>query len=214
MTDETQVESESTQESQSNNEIALLQQELDALRNKTQELLSEKKKMQQKAQAAEQQAEHERKEKAKKSGDFEQLLKSSEKEREVLAQELNSLRTSISQEKTRSQAMKVASELADGPNAELLSEFVARRLKYTEDGVKVLSENGELTVSTLDHLKQEIIASGKYDALLRGNKSTGGSATGSKDTSDGAATIKRSAFESKTPAQQMAFIKAGGKLTD
>ena len=70
-------------------------------------------------------------------------------------------------------AMKLAAEIADGANAELLSEFIGRRLKFHDDGVKVTDNSGNLTVSSLSDLKTEFQNDARYSALLKGNQSSG-----------------------------------------
>lgn len=152
--------------------------------------------------------------KARKNGDFEQLLQSSEKEREVLATQLKDLENRVGTERTRTESMRLAAELADGANAELLSEFIGKRLKYTGDGLKVLDNNGDLTVSSLDDLKREFENNDKFQSLIRGNKSTGGGAAGDGSSASGVAKMERSRFDKMDAVQKMDFIKKGGKLTD
>jgi predicted nuclease with TOPRIM domain len=129
-----------------------LKNQLNSLRGKTEELLGETKKAKAKAREEMEAKERAKLEKAKKEGDFEQLLKSSENERKSLSDRLNDLQGKISSEKLRTESLKLAGELADGANAELLSEFIAKRLKYTDDGMRVLDHNGDLTVSSAEDL--------------------------------------------------------------
>lgn len=194
-----------------NNDLA---GQLDALRNKTDELLGETKKAKEKARAEAEAAKQAEIEKAKKSGDFEQLLKSSEEQRSELEKKFHELQSKVSQEKVNNTALKIASELADGSNAELLSEFISRRLKYTDDGVKVLDEQGNLTVSDVNALKQEFANSGKFKSLLRGNQASGGSAAGSGNGVSADKTMSRADFEKLDSHKQMSFIKDGGRLTN
>jgi len=187
-----------------------LQQQFTAVKSKADQLLDETKKAKARAREEAEAKEKAELERARKNGDFEQLLKSSETERQTLANELNELRNRISSEKTRTEAMKVAAELADGSNAEILSEFVSRRLKYTDDGLKVLNESGELTVSTLDELKREFENSSKFKSLLRGSQASGGGAQGGG--SGAAKEINQADFEKMTAPQQMEFLKKGGEI--
>jgi chromosome segregation ATPase len=147
---------------------------------KNEELLGELKSIKQKAREAEEAAKQAEIDKAKKAGDHEQLYKSSEAEREKLAQQLNELQQSIHQEKVSGQALKMAAEMADGPNAEILADYIAKRLKYTDDGMKVTDASGELTVSSLDDLKAEFKNSERFQSLLRGNQASGSGAPGGK----------------------------------
>lgn len=188
-----------------------LQNQFQAVKSKADQLLDETKKAKQKAREeleAKQKAEMER---AQKNGDYEQLLKSSEKERQTLAEQYEQLRNKISTEKTKSESMRIATELADGYNAEILSEFISKRIKYTDEGVKVLNEQGELTVSTLDVLKKEFEASPKFKYLLRGNKASGGGAPGA---GSGAAIkeMSQSDFAKLNPTQQREFLSKSGQI--
>lgn len=194
-----------------------LQSQFDAIKNKSDELLSETKRAKQKARDAADAREQSKLEKAKKDGDFEQLLKSSEGERLALTEQLNSLKNNISSEKIKTHSMKMASDLADGSNAELLSEFISKRIKYTDDGIKVLDSHGALTVSSLDDLKNEFTSDAKYKSLLRGTKSTGGGASGTKSSGasgNSVKTIDRATFDTMTHMDRAAFFKDGGKIVD
>lgn len=178
------------------------------------EVLGELKSFKQKAREAEEAAEAARKEKLKKEGDHEQLYKSSEAEREKLAAQLQELQNNIYQEKVGNQAMKMAAELADGYNAELLAEQIQKRLKYTDDGVKVTDASGELTVSSLDDLKAEFQNSERFQALLRGNQASGGGAPGGKGSADQTKKVSRSEFDGWDHVKRAKFAKEGGKVID
>lgn len=186
--------------------------QFDAVKGKADQLLDEAKKAKNARREAETLAQQESEEKARKAGDFEQLLKSSEEQRQALEEQLNNLNGNISKEKINNAAMKIAAELADGANAEILSEFVARRLKYSEDGLKVTDAEGQLTVSNVDQLKQEFATNEKYSSLLRGNKASGGGANGGGSSAPENKQMERADFEKATPAKQMEFIQKGGRL--
>lgn len=192
--------------------IANLTQQFEAMKAKAEQLLDETKKAKAKAREESEAKASIEKEKAKRSGDYEQLLKSSESERMALQNQLQELRDRVSKEKTNNTAMKLAAELADGSNAEILSEFISRRLKYTDDGIKVLDSKGDLTVSGLEDLKREFESSEKYRALVRGSKSTGGGAAGDGGGATGSTVMERHRFDQMSPEQKMKFMRSGGKL--
>ena len=203
-------------ETQEDNTVDLkaLMAENAAMKSKMDELLTEAKKAKTAKREIEEQSQVERERIAREKGDFEQLHKSSEERYQATVKELEAIRQNVANEKRNNAAMKVATELADGPNAELLSEFIARRLKYHDDGVKVTDSSGDLTVSTLDDLKAEFKNDARYSALLKGNQSSGGGAAGGSN-SGGAAKVKsRAEFEALDPARRMEFVKSGGTLTD
>jgi alanyl-tRNA synthetase len=186
--------------------------ENERMRNQLETLLTETKRAKQAKREAEAQAEADRERIAKEKGDFEALHRSAEERYKTTAQELETLRVSISNEKRDNAAMRIAAELADGSNAELLSDFISRRLKYHEDGVKVTDAQGNLTVSSLDDLKAEFKSNPKYSALLKGNQSSGGGASGGSN-SGGAAKVKtRAEFEALNAVRRMEFVKAGGEI--
>lgn len=191
-----------------------LQRQLEAVKGKADQLLDETKKAKAKARDEAEAKSLAERQRAEKAGDFEQLLKSSEAERSLLADQLNTLNNKVSNEKKQTAAMKLANELADGPNAELLSDFVAKRLKYTDEGLKVTDVDGNLTVSSLEDLKTEFSNNAKYKALLRGNQSTGGGAPGSGSGANAVANkqIPRADFEAMSQAKRMDFIQKGGSL--
>ncbi len=211
---ETSQESNNTIPDNKDDIIADLQKQLAAVNSKTNELLAETKKAKQKARDEADAKELAKLEKAKREGDYEQLLKSSESERSKLADELNKYKFKISTKEIQNHSLQIATELADGNNAELLSEFIQKRLKYTDDGIKVLDGNGELTVSSIDDLKKEFQNSSKYKSLIRGVKSSGGSAQGSGNSVTHTKEMSRSSFDQMTHGDRSKFMKDGGKLID
>lgn len=191
-----------------------LQAEKAAMQNKLDELLSETKAAKAARREAEAKAQAEAEAIARKQGDFEQLHKSSEERYNMTLKELEELRQNVANEKVQNTAIKVATELADGANAEILSEFISRRLTYTDNGIKVTNDNGELTVATLADLAKEFKDNSRYASLIRGNQSTGGGATGSNSAGSAGKEITRQEFSNLHPAKRMEFIKKGGTITD
>lgn len=163
-------------------QIADVTSQFEAVKAKADQLLDETKKAKAMKREAEEQARIEAEEKARKDGDYKQLLESSEAERNKLFEELSGLKSSITKEKVTSEALKIATQMASGDNAEILSDYISRRLQWTDEGIKVTDDSGNLTVSTVDQLKDEFKANPRYKSLIDGIKSTGGGAT---PTSDG-----------------------------
>lgn len=154
-------------------------------------------------------------EEAAAKGDFEQLYKSAQAELEKVAGERDAIRTERANDARKTAAIKIASELAEGTNVELLSTFIEPRLKYTDEGLKVLDDAGQLTVSSLEDLGREISSNARFGSLLKGNQSSGGGATGSGDSGGaGAGSITRNEFDNLTPDAQMKHIKSGGNVVD
>jgi hypothetical protein len=213
MTEETNTETEN-QETQVSAEVEQLMADNAAMKAKMDELLTEAKKAKQAKRDIESETQSERERIAKEKGDYEQLHKSSQERYESTVAELESLRGTIAQEKKGNVAMKLAAEIADGANAELLSEFIGRRLKFHDDGVKVTDNSGNLTVSSLSDLKTEFQNDARYSALLKGNQSSGGGASGGSNSSGATKVRNRAEFEALNPAKRMEFIKSGGTITN
>ena len=156
--------------------------------------------------------------KAEKENDFKQLYESGETERKALLEENELLKTEKITDKLSSIALKTAISLNPVTDnaAQDLAEKIAKRLKYTDNSVKVVDINGNLTVSSIDDLKKEILASGSFSHYLKGNQSTGGSASGGVNNSGSSTqqTISRADFKALNPVAQMKHIKSGGAVTD
>ena len=194
--------------------LAAAQNSVAALENKQVELLDEAKKAKAQRKAIEDAARVDAETKAKGEGNFEQLYKSSEAARLALQDEYSSLKGNVANEKRNGEAMKLAMSMADGANAELLSEQIAKRLKFTDEGLKVTDANGNLTVSSLKDLATEFQTNDRYASLLKGNQSSGGGASGGSNSGGAAKTKTRAEFNALDPVAQSKFMKGGGKLTD
>lgn len=206
---------QSTEEVTDNSaELEQLRSDNASMKAKMDELLTEAKKAKAAKRQVETEAQQEQERIAQQQGDYEQLHKSSVERYEATVEELNALRGTIAKEKQNNVAMKLASEIADGANAELLSEFIGRRLKFHDEGVKVTDNSGNLTVSTLSDLKAEFQNDARYSALLKGNQSSGGGASGGSNSSGATKVRNRAEFEALNPAKRMEFIKSGGTISD
>ncbi len=116
--------------------------------------------------------------------------------------------TSNRREKIQVQSMRIANELADGDNAELLSDFVARNLD------KMADDTGAVTSDVLDAIKNDFKANQKFKSLLRGSKATGGGATGNVSSAQVTKAISREAFTKLHAGDQMKHLKSGGTVSD
>lgn len=166
----------------------------DAVVAKKDELLKETKA----AKEAKRLAEEER---AKAAGEYEKLYKETE---EALRQE----RALVRQEKVENYAARLAYELAEGDNAEILQDFIARKIAAAAD------ERGALDKSQLQAIKEEFEKGPKFKALLKGIKSVGGGAVGNLQRASNQATMNRQDFEALSQTERGKFFKSGGKLVD
>lgn len=144
-------------------------------------------------------------EKAKKEADEKLLAEGNHKELYTSAMEkldqanakIANMNKATAEKDVKAEATKIAATMAEGSNVEILADIISRRLQSTDEGLKVLDESGALTVSTTDELKTQLQSSGKYNSLLKGNKSGGGGALGDKN-GGGAATVKDNPWKKET----------------
>lgn len=148
------------------------------LKRKVEELLEESKQAKDARRKAEEDAEKAREEKARKDGDHETLAKQYEEKYNTLTQQLEAERQQRSQDAVKREAISIASELAEGPNAKILARFIEDRLRYEGDSVKVADREGNLTISTIDDLKTEFRNDEAFGALVTGTKGSGSGAAG------------------------------------
>ena len=127
---------------------------------------------------AEDEAKRKAEEKLKADGNHKELYDSAMGKLAERDATIANMTATTAKEKVNSAAMKIAATLAEGNNVGILADIIGRRLEHTDEGLKVLSETGQLTVSTLDELTKQIQTGGIYDSLLKGNKSGGGGAQG------------------------------------
>ena len=198
-----------------NTKLADVSKQFEAVNAKKEELLTEAKKAKQAKREAEEAAQAAKEAKAHADKDYENLFKSSEQKRQETQAELEETRAGIAKDKEENASLKLASELAEGDNVDLLAAFVTKRVKYTDGAIKVLDKDGNLTVSTLKELKSEFQNDPKYSALLKGNQSSGGGANGGKNGSGAAKTLTRAEFDALNHTARHKFIvEDKGKVID
>ncbi|WP_241646885.1 hypothetical protein [Rosenbergiella metrosideri] len=139
-------------------------------------LLTEKKAEQAKRRQAEEEKAREEAERLAAEGNYKQLFESSQSATAEWQQKYQALQQQVEQSSINQTAIKLATDIADGANAEILSEFVTRRLKLVDGQVRVTDASGNLTVSTVDQLKQEFTNDPRWSALIRGSQANGGGA--------------------------------------
>lgn len=193
----------------------LIDQETKGMKTKIEELLSEKKSEQQKRRDAEEEKRRLAEQKAKENGDIESLTESFKQKEEQWKKKLQEYEEKERKSAINDAASKVANEIAEGPNAELLSDFVARRLRYEDGEAKVVDAHGNLTVSSLDDLKREFANDPKFASLVKGTGSSGSGAT-SQSTNGGAGkkTVTRSQWDDMSHHQRVEFSKSGGEIAN
>lgn len=169
-------------------------EDVSGLKNKLDQLLNEKKQASDIAKAESEKARQAQEDAAKEKGDFEALANSYKDKIAALESEKSELSLLSAKKEIARQANLIASELAEGANQEILSTFIERRLRLEGDDLKVTDEKGNLTISTVDQLKEEFKTNPKFGALVIASKASGGGAHGASN--GGGATKKFSEYTS------------------
>ena len=165
-------------------------EDVSGLKNQLSTLLNEAKEAKRLKREAEEQAQRDREEAARKSGNVEELEQSwSEKynrrEAELtgaLESERNTLQGQIRDLTVGRTATEIATTLAIPGSAKALLPHIERRLSVEQrDGkptVVVLDAAGKLSAATLDELKAEFTSDPAFGPLIAGSKASGGGAGG------------------------------------
>lgn len=151
-------------------------EDVTGLKRKNEELLAEKRASDERRRAAEEEARRKEEERLAAEGNFKQLYKSSQTKTAEWEQRYSQLEQSIHQRDINLAATRIATAIADGDNADILKEFIAKRLKVAEGQVRVTDDSGNLTVSALADLQREFETAPRYASLVRGSQAGGGGA--------------------------------------
>lgn len=151
-------------------------EDVTGLKRKNEELLAEKRASDERRRAAEEEARRKEEERLAAEGNFKQLYESSQTKTAEWEQRYSQLEQSIHQRDINLAATRIATAIADGDNADILKEFIAKRLKVAEGQVRVTDDSGNLTVSALVDLQREFETSPRYASLVRGSQAGGGGA--------------------------------------
>ena len=189
-------------------ELDDLKSQLEKLKAKNEELLGEKKKTQQQAQTAAEEA-------AKKSGDIEALEKSWREKLESREKELREEMTErekwVSDLTVGQTATSIAADIAVQGSAKALLPHIKSRLGTDiRDGkpvTVVLDEDGKQSASTLDELKDEFMKDPAFAPLIVGSKASGAGGSSGKSASGGKS-IRAEELEKMTPKDKSAYFQA------
>ena len=152
-------------------EYEAMKTENDRLKSFHDKVLDEKKQSDIKAKDAEAKATTA---KAEAEGDFKKLLELKDTEIHERDTRLNVYENEKKESKVMAEALRLAQELAKSSPAKaaLLAKELRGRMQLTEDGIKVIDENGKMISDKLETLSD--YAKKNYDFLCDGLQSTGG----------------------------------------
>jgi len=193
---------------------ARLEEETRGLKSKVDELLGEKKRVQQEREEAREQARLEAEEKAKAENNYKQLFESRSEENNQLRAQIDRMNAEAQQQKINEQAVKLAAQLTkDTGRAQLLQKEFSQRLSLVDGELRVTDPSGQLTVSSLDDLVNSIKTD--YPFLVDGIQASGGGAVKAQGGAEARGKeMSRSDWEALPPVKRQQFFKDGGKLYD
>jgi hypothetical protein len=160
-------------------------------------------------------------ESARKSGDVEALEESWRAKLDAATKDnsenLIKYQKTIADLTSGATAKALANKLALSGSADVLLPHIERRLKVEmQDGtpiVRVLDANGKPSAMSIEDLEKEISANKAFAPLLVGSNASGSGSIGDKSRG-GARSLGRDEFNSKSPADKMAFMKEGGRVSN
>jgi membrane-associated HD superfamily phosphohydrolase len=193
---------------------AKLSEETTGLKNKVDELLAEKKKVQAEREQAREMARMEAEEKAKAENNYKELFESRTEENNQLRQTIDKMNADIQKQKISEQAVKLAAQLTkDTGRAQLLQKEFSQRLALVDGELRVTDPSGQLTVSSLEDLVNSVKTD--YPFLVDGIQASGGGATKAQGGAEARSKeMSRSDFEALSAVQKQEFFRNGGKLYD
>lgn len=184
-------------------DVAALLAENERLKGHHSKLLEETKSAKQKAaelEKAQQDAEIARQHE---QGEYKTLAERYKAEAETERKALVELKGSIANQALDSAAMQAALSEANSPaNAKIMARFIRDQLEYSEAGV--IGKGGK----SADDAIKEMFATGDFEALRKGNQSSGGGAPGSKTGGGAAEQGNEKAEAAKKRGDLAGFLKA------
>ena len=177
-------------------QLASMQQSIDKLSAKNQELLGEKKAASASATAAEEAKALAVEEAARKSGDVAALDKSWKEKFDALQSEASATikerDSQIGGLTSGAQSLQIAAELAVEGSSEVLNTLIKSRFKteYTEGKpvTVILDKNGDRSAMTVAELKNELANDTALAPLISGSKASGSGGAGNKSSGSAAST--------------------------
>lgn len=197
--------------------------DVEGLKNKVNELLSEKKEESKKRKAAEKKAADDAAAAAQNSGDVDAINTSWQTKYDEAVESLTTERDGalkmLRVEKVHSKAVELATMLAVPGSADVLLPHITSRLTMdiTDGKAKavVLDKEGKPSALTVEELGSEIANNEAFAPLIVASNSSGSGANGNKG--GGAAkskTVTRKVFDGWDASQQSKHCTEGGQITD
>ena len=161
----------------SQNEGLVSVTEIEGLKKNRDDLLAEKKLVQEAKLLAEQKADTEHIASLQKDKDYEALSLSYKEKLAQYETRDKENAAKLQKQAVSTKALELAKTISDGDNADLLASFIEQRLRSENGEIKVTDTNGALTISTQEDLLNEFKANQRYSSLVTVTKADGGRTT-------------------------------------
>lgn len=146
-------------------EVNRLKSEIEPVVAKNKELLGEKKTAQKKQEEAE-------RARLEGEGQYKTLLEMEQQAKQEAEDRLKDTLNKIRTKEVQMASLRLAGEMAEGDNIELLSDFVSRKVNEIAD------DEGNVDAKVLASIKKEFESNKKYSSLMKKSKAGGGGAPG------------------------------------
>lgn len=179
------------------------------LKDNNSALLDEKAKGREARAKAESDAEEARLLAAQKSGDVESVTTSFQAKLDAANAEITTMKTDAEKRDAantetllEAEALKLANQLAEGHNVDIMARYVKDRLRAEDGKVKVTDADGNLVMNTTDELLTEMRSDKRFAALVVASKASGSGANGDNGSGNpgGSTNTDTQYLVSKVPA--------------
>lgn len=150
------------------------EQDTAGLKAKRDELLKTIADNKEKQKQAESEAEKQRLSQLEKEKNYKELAASYQEKLAEIEKQRNEEALAAQAKTLDATALELAGQIADGPNAKLLSRFIRERLGFVDGNQVVLNSEGQTTVSTTEQLVQEFKDNKDFSALITVTRANGG----------------------------------------
>jgi hypothetical protein len=170
--------------------VAAMQEELKTLKSHLEKIINEKRQEREKFKIkVDEEKKKQLEVKAETKEEYEQMLADYKKELQIRDDEIRKRDEAAQKMTLKNTANELAGKLTkDTKRAKVLAGLIAKRIKVTDEGTKVLNEKKELTISTVDSLLNEM--KNEYAFLCDGLNSSGSGSTGNKAPAAGPTSLK------------------------
>ena len=182
--------------------------DLEAMKNKNEELLDELKKNKRDKKILEDEKQKKEDDKNTKDGNFEALYKSAQ---EKIVEKEDSIKKMIdknNQSLIKSKVTTMAAKLCDGMNVSLIEPHIRSRFGVNEQGeIQILDASGQPSVTTQEELEKEFQSNEAFAPIIKGTSASGGGASGGSPGGAGGSNQYANTFDKLVAERENQSVK-------